>query len=278
MLSVDNAERSNMSMIFRTKDWMTVGQLVRDWAGELAAPGDDPKRFERDLLHTLMEDIVNGRLDNSGPFSEDQRSGLRLITPENKAGFIGGHQLRDLTPVDQANRWVLEYVLVMREAVLDFAKRRQLSAPSWWTNGTDTPTAYSSTGTFNAVPITKVEPTMSDYKVGYGRPPKSGQFRRGKTGNPGGRPKGSLKLATDLAAELNEQITVREDGRARRVSKQRALIKSLMAKALQGDVRANTAAVLAMYARVSASSRLFDLNGEASTARTNQISAIIAPT
>jgi Family of unknown function (DUF5681) len=90
---------------------------------------------------------------------------------------------------------------------------------------------------------------MNEYKVGYRRPPKSGQFKRGKSGNPNGRPKGSLKLATDLAAELNEQITVREDGRARRVSKQRALIKSLMAKALQGDVRAN-AAILALYARV----------------------------
>ena len=90
---------------------------------------------------------------------------------------------------------------------------------------------------------------MSEYKVGYGKPPKSGQFKRGKSGNLKGRPKGSLKLATDLAAELNEQITVREDGKARRVSKQRALIKSLMAKALQGDVRA-TAAVLALYARV----------------------------
>ena len=90
---------------------------------------------------------------------------------------------------------------------------------------------------------------MSDYKVGYGKPPKSGQFKRGKSGNPKGRPKGSLKLANDLAAELSEQITAREDGKARRVSKQRALIKSLMAKALQGDVRAN-AAVLALYARV----------------------------
>ena len=90
---------------------------------------------------------------------------------------------------------------------------------------------------------------MSDYKVGYGKPPKSGQFKRGKSGNPKGRPKGSLKLATDLAAELSEQITVREDGKSRRVSKQRALIKSLMAKALQGDVRAN-AAVLALYARL----------------------------
>ena len=90
---------------------------------------------------------------------------------------------------------------------------------------------------------------MNEYKVGYGKPPKSRQFKHGKSGNPKGRPKGSLKLATDLAAELNEQITVREDGKPRRVSKQRALIKSLMAKALQGDVRAN-AAVLALYARV----------------------------
>ena len=90
---------------------------------------------------------------------------------------------------------------------------------------------------------------MSEYKVGYGKPPKSGQFKRGKSGNPKGRPKGSLKLATDLAAELNEQITVREDGKPRRVSKQRALIKSLMAKALQGDIGANSA-VLSLYARV----------------------------
>jgi hypothetical protein len=90
---------------------------------------------------------------------------------------------------------------------------------------------------------------MSDYKVGYGKPPKAGQFKRGNSGNANGRPKGRLKLATDLAAELTEQITVREDGRARRITKQRALIKSLMAKALQGDVRAN-AAVLALYARV----------------------------
>ena len=93
------------------------------------------------------------------------------------------------------------------------------------------------------------EVSMSGYKVGYGKPPKATQFKKGKSGNPRGRPKGSLNLATDLTAELGENITIREDGRARKVSKQRALIKSLMAKALQGDVRA-TASVLALYARV----------------------------
>jgi len=90
---------------------------------------------------------------------------------------------------------------------------------------------------------------MSTYKVGYGKPPKARQFKRGKSGNPKGRPKGSLNLATDLTAELGEHITVREDGRPRKVSKQRALIKSLMAKALQGDVR-SMGSLLALYARV----------------------------
>jgi len=87
------------------------------------------------------------------------------------------------------------------------------------------------------------------YQVGYRKPPKETRFKPGQSGNPKGRPKGSSNLASDLSAELGEQITVREGGEARRVSKQRALIKSLTAKALQADVRA-TIALLALYARV----------------------------
>jgi hypothetical protein len=79
---------------------------------------------------------------------------------------------------------------------------------------------------------------MADNKVGFRKPPEATRFRKGRSGNPRGRPKGSLNLATDLTAELGERITVREDGKPRRVTKQRALIKSLLAKALQGDVRA----------------------------------------
>ena len=87
--------------------------------------------------------------------------------------------------------------------------------------------------------------------VGYRSPPKVTRWKPGQSGNPNGRPKGSLNLASDLSAELGEQITVREGGQPRRITKQRALVKSLMAKALQGDVRATTA-LLALYARIIA--------------------------
>jgi hypothetical protein len=91
---------------------------------------------------------------------------------------------------------------------------------------------------------------MAREKIGYRQPPKSSRFKPGQSGNPRGRPQGSTNLSTDLLAELREKVTVREDGRPRRISKQRALIKSLMVKALQGNVRATTA-MLALYARVA---------------------------
>jgi hypothetical protein len=78
---------------------------------------------------------------------------------------------------------------------------------------------------------------MANYEIGFRKPPQTSRFKKGRSGNPRGRPKGSLNLASDLAAELGERITVREDGKPRRVTKQRALIKSLLAKALQGDPR-----------------------------------------
>lgn len=86
------------------------------------------------------------------------------------------------------------------------------------------------------------------YEVGYRKPPKSGQFKLGQSGNPKGRPKGTKNLKTDLAEELQERILVREGGKARHVSKQRAMLKRLSEKALQGDMRAS-ALIVNMVAR-----------------------------
>lgn len=87
------------------------------------------------------------------------------------------------------------------------------------------------------------------YKIGYQKPPKTTQFKTGISGNARGRPKGSLNLGTDLAAELGKSVLVKEGNRSRLVSKQRALIKTLMQNALKGEVR-SAAALLSLYARV----------------------------
>jgi hypothetical protein len=77
-----------------------------------------------------------------------------------------------------------------------------------------------------------------DFEVGYRRPPKHTRFRAGQSGNPRGRPRGQANLVTDVLRELAEQIRVREGSRERSVTKQRAMVKALVAKSLKGEARA----------------------------------------
>ncbi len=78
------------------------------------------------------------------------------------------------------------------------------------------------------------------YQVGYRKPPKHTRFKPGQSGNPRGRPKGTNNLKTDLMEELGEKIAIREGDQSRRISKQRAVVKTLVARTLKGDARAAT--------------------------------------
>lgn len=77
-----------------------------------------------------------------------------------------------------------------------------------------------------------------EYEVGFKRPPAHTRFRKGESGNWNGRPKNTKNLKTDLNEELREKVTLKDGDRTRRISKQRAIVKTLVSKTLKGDARA----------------------------------------
>lgn len=78
--------------------------------------------------------------------------------------------------------------------------------------------------------------TSDNYEVGYGKPPKSTQFKKGVSGNPKGRPKKPLDFDEDLLRESRSLVTINENGQRRRISKLAAVFKQLTNKAASGKL------------------------------------------
>lgn len=74
--------------------------------------------------------------------------------------------------------------------------------------------------------------------VGYGKPPKDGQFKKGKSGNAKGRPKGS-GMRSSVEKVLDRKVTVTVDGERRKVPLTEALVMQLAQRALGGDAVAS---------------------------------------
>jgi hypothetical protein len=100
------------------------------------------------------------------------------------------------------------------------------------------------------------------YEVGFCKPPADGRFRKGVSGNPKGRPKGTLNWATVLDRTLHEKVVINENGKRKIVTKLEAAVNQLVNKAASGD--------LAAMKQLSAVARLT----EAETAATETESAL----
>ena len=78
--------------------------------------------------------------------------------------------------------------------------------------------------------------------VGYRRPPSGTRFRKGQSGNPKGRPKNRHR-DVPYDAVLGQMVTIREDGRERRVTAAEAFLLQLTQKGLAGDSTAAQASL-----------------------------------
>ena len=80
---------------------------------------------------------------------------------------------------------------------------------------------------------------QKDYEVGYKRPPKQTQWKKGQCGNPKRQyqraPRGTVAL---IDAAFEKQIAIVEKGESRRVSVFEAILLQLWIKEMSGDTRA----------------------------------------
>lgn len=80
---------------------------------------------------------------------------------------------------------------------------------------------------------------MSDeYEVGYGRPPHSGRFKKGRSGNPAGRRTEQERFASVLREELANEIVMKIGDKKIKATVMRGLAKVMINMALAGDKKA----------------------------------------
>lgn len=80
--------------------------------------------------------------------------------------------------------------------------------------------------------------SRTKYAVGYRRPPKKNQFKAGKSGNPGGRPKGSRNVGALLSQVIRQKVAVTENGRTRHIPALEVMLRKLANDAMRDDPRA----------------------------------------
>jgi hypothetical protein len=83
------------------------------------------------------------------------------------------------------------------------------------------------------------ESADADYKVGYGKPPKQHQFKKGaKSPNPKGRPKGAKGLKTILCAAAEAPAEYILHGKKTKAQRIEVAAAQLTMKAAKGELKA----------------------------------------
>lgn len=105
-----------------------------------------------------------------------------------------------------------------------------------------------------------------DYKVGYGKPPKEHQFKKGQSGNPRGRKPRTTNVTKLLATELDRLISVRDGDGEKRITKREALMTSLVNDAIKGKAAARQLLLKLIYVEPPVDPFVADIEDEAALA------------
>ena len=77
-----------------------------------------------------------------------------------------------------------------------------------------------------------------DSITGFANPPQSSRFKKGKSGSPNGRPRGTTSPASALRKALRESVVVHENGKRKRITKLQAIMNQAVNNAARGDAKA----------------------------------------
>ena len=72
------------------------------------------------------------------------------------------------------------------------------------------------------------------YEVGYRKPPKDSRFKKGRSGNPRGKPRGTKNSATLLKQALLAPVLVKQNGHQTKTTKLRVIVTRLIHQAMKG--------------------------------------------
>jgi hypothetical protein len=86
--------------------------------------------------------------------------------------------------------------------------------------------------------MTDDTPQDDDDVVGPGRPPRKHRWTPGQSGNPNGRPKGSINIVTASKKEGRKMVKYTEGGRTKTMSKMELSVLQAWQKAIKGDLKA----------------------------------------
>ena len=87
------------------------------------------------------------------------------------------------------------------------------------------------------IPDREIPAGQGKYEVGYCKPPVSGQFKKGESGNPKGRKRKPKSLRGEVEALMSSKVSVAVGGEKKLLHLRQVLARALVSKAGKGDPR-----------------------------------------